>query len=96
MIDFFDKLRFWGDKRSPLLNKFHFYGVVNRLVAIVANLVLPIYFAVTKRAAKNRLVGGGELRTSTTGNYLPNLISEAYSNIASCNRIIAKTERKTG
>lgn len=48
-VDFFDKCRFWGTNRNPLLNKFRIYAAVNLLVCIAANLFLPLYFFLTKR-----------------------------------------------
>ena len=48
LIDFFDKCRFWGEKRNPVLQKLRIYGVVNVGVAAIANVVLPIYFYCTQ------------------------------------------------
>lgn len=55
MIDFFDKLRFWGAKRNKFLSSLYFYQIMNKSSEILANLILPIYFSVTKR--KYTLVG---------------------------------------
>lgn len=55
LIDFFDKCRFWGYGRNPLLQKLRFYGAVNTLVALIANVVLPIYFGLTKNRPCNAL-----------------------------------------
>lgn len=55
VIDFFDKCRFWGGGRNPILQKMRFYGVVNTLVAALANVVLPIYFDLTKQKVCNAL-----------------------------------------
>lgn len=55
LIDYFDNCRFWGCGRNPLLQKVRFYGVVNTLVALLANMVLPVYFGLTKNRACNAL-----------------------------------------
>lgn len=47
-IDFFDRCRYWGTNRNPLLNKLKLYACVNYLVSVVANLFLPLYFFLTK------------------------------------------------
>lgn len=49
-IDFFDKCRYWGTNRNPMLNKIKYYAVVNYLVSIVANLFLPLYFFFTRKS----------------------------------------------
>lgn len=56
MVDFFDKLRFWGVNRNRFLQKIRFYGLWNKMVEIVANIVLPIYFNLTKNNKGNRLL----------------------------------------
>lgn len=48
LIDFFDNCRFWGGKRNGLLQRIKFYGIINRLVDILANIILPIYFSLSK------------------------------------------------
>lgn len=55
MIDFFDKLRFWGGERNALLQRVKFYGVWNTMVANVANVVLPIWMKATASSKKNAL-----------------------------------------
>lgn len=55
LIDFFDKIRYWNDERSSLLNKVKFYSAVNFFATFTANLVLPLYFKLTKNCSKNRL-----------------------------------------
>ncbi|WP_303644519.1 hypothetical protein [Bacteroides caecimuris] len=47
-----DKLRFWGNRRNFILQKIHFYGIWNKTVEIVANIILPVYFAITKNNPK--------------------------------------------
>lgn len=54
-IDFFDKCRYWGTNRNPLLNKLRYYSTVNYIVCLVANLYLPLYFLMTKRNKKYAL-----------------------------------------
>lgn len=54
-IDFFDKCRYWGTDRNPLLNKLRYYSTVNYIVCLVANLYLPLYFLMTKRNKKYAL-----------------------------------------
>lgn len=44
LIDFFDNCRFWGGSRNRLLEKVRFYGLVNQMTSVIANIVLPIYF----------------------------------------------------
>lgn len=48
-VDYFDKCRYWGTNRNPLLNRLKYYAAVNYLVSIVANLFLPLYFSATKK-----------------------------------------------
>lgn len=48
ITDFFDKCRFWGTNRNPFLNRIKFYGVANTMVTVSANLLLPVYFKLTK------------------------------------------------
>lgn len=55
-IDSFDKCRYWGRKRNPILNKLKYYAVVNYLTCIVANVFLPLYFFLTKRKKEYALV----------------------------------------
>lgn len=49
LINFFDNRRYWGEKRNKFLSKIHFYPVVNRIVTVLANIILPIYFKLTKK-----------------------------------------------
>lgn len=61
MIDWFDKKRYWGKNRtSRFLQKCGFYGVSNRLLDTVANVVLPRYFRATQNDETNRLKLGSE------------------------------------
>lgn len=55
IVDFFDHMRFWGNKRNKFLQKIKFYGFVNKLVEIIANAVIPVYFGLTKTNCKYRL-----------------------------------------
>ena len=47
LIDAFDNMRFWGNKRNSFLQRIRLYGILNRLIDITANIVLPIYFKLT-------------------------------------------------
>lgn len=71
LIDFFDGLRYWGGKRNPLLQKIRYYKIVNGLVTIIANKILPAYFSLTANRSKNRLSqsnknGSGRIIVSLT------------------------------
>lgn len=55
LIDFFDNCRFWGNNRNKFLQKIKFYGAWNRIVDFCANIVLPIYFKLTRRNKNNSL-----------------------------------------
>lgn len=48
MIDFFDRIRFWGGKRNLLLERIYFYRFMNRGSQILANLALPVWFLLTR------------------------------------------------
>lgn len=48
LINFFDNRRFWGEKRNKFLSTIYFYPIVNKVIAILANIILPIYFNCTK------------------------------------------------
>ena len=48
LINFFDNRRFWGGKRNKFLQRIYFYRCCNRLVEIIANLILPIYLHLTR------------------------------------------------
>lgn len=48
LIDFFDNIRFWGEKRNRYLSKLRFYPICNRIIDIAANIVLPVYFHFTR------------------------------------------------
>lgn len=52
LIDLFDNCRFWNKNRNPILNKIHFYGLINWLTTITANTILPIYFKLTHASLK--------------------------------------------
>lgn len=56
LIDFFDKCRYWGIDRNPFLNKLKFYSICNYINAVFANLVLPVYFFLTKNNCKYKLI----------------------------------------
>lgn len=55
LVDFFDSCRYWSEKRNPLLNKIKFYSVINVLAARIANIVLPLYFKLTKNNENYKL-----------------------------------------
>ncbi|MDE7160137.1 MAG: hypothetical protein K2O24_04760 [Muribaculaceae bacterium] len=57
MIDFFDKMRSWGGRRNPLLQKLKVYGVWNTFVTWSANTILPMYFKATAGKKENSLKG---------------------------------------
>lgn len=55
LIDFFDNCRFWNNKRNRLLQKVKFYGIINWIVAGIANFILPIYFKATQNKSQYTL-----------------------------------------
>lgn len=55
LINFFDNRRYWGGKRNKFLSKIYFYPIVNKLVTILANIILPVYFNCTKNNPKYSL-----------------------------------------
>ncbi len=55
IIDFLDDCRYWGTSRNKYLDKIYFYQAVNKLTAIVANLILPVYFLLTRTNPKYSL-----------------------------------------
>ena len=57
VVDFFDNCRFWGGKRNVFLEKISFYSVMNYIVNWMANIVLPIYFLLTRKNKKYSLKG---------------------------------------
>lgn len=48
IINFFDNIRFWGGRRNKILQRIYFYPICNRITDFIANIVLPIYFHLTK------------------------------------------------
>lgn len=78
MIDFFDNLRFWGGKRNKLLSALKFYQFANGGSQLLANLILPVYFVLTKK--KYRLIAPkkstGRVIVSLTS--FPARISKVY------------------
>ena len=52
LINFFDNRRFWGGKRNKFLSKIYFYPLCNRITDIAANIILPIYFRLTRNNPK--------------------------------------------
>ncbi|MDR2919734.1 MAG: hypothetical protein LBV72_10275 [Tannerella sp.] len=48
LVDFFDKYRYWRINRNRILQKIYFYQIVNRAIDIIANIILPIYFYLTR------------------------------------------------
>ena len=63
LIDFFDKCRFWGTNRNKFLSKIYFYPIVNNIVSIVANCVLPLYFEITKNNPKYSIFNSDKNKT---------------------------------
>ncbi|MCM1337457.1 MAG: hypothetical protein NC187_02170 [Candidatus Amulumruptor caecigallinarius] len=55
LIDFFDRLRFWQGKRIMILNRLHFYGMINSFVSICANLILSLTFRASHSSERFRL-----------------------------------------
>lgn len=55
LIDAFDNMRFWGNKRNSFLQRIRLYGILNRLIDITANIVLPIYFRLTASSTQYSL-----------------------------------------
>ena len=55
IVDFFDKRRYWGEHRIPFLNRLHYYSIVNYIVTLIANAILPIYFRLTQHNSKYKL-----------------------------------------
>lgn len=47
MVNFFDNLRFWHEKRIKLLDKIKIYSIINYIIYIISNAILPIYFRIT-------------------------------------------------
>lgn len=47
MVNFFDNLRYWHEKRKPLLEKCKFYPAMNHIAYLLANIFLPVYFRIT-------------------------------------------------
>ena len=48
LINFFNDRRFWGGKRNKFLSKIYFYAICNRITDLAANIILPIYFHLTR------------------------------------------------
>lgn len=55
IINFFDNRRYWGGNRNRILSKIHFYSIVNTVVTFIANIILPIYFNITKNNPRHSL-----------------------------------------
>lgn len=49
LINFLDNIRFWGGERNKFLSKIYFHQLCNRITDIAANIVLPIYFHMTRK-----------------------------------------------
>ncbi len=62
LINFFDNCRFWGNKRNSFLQRIRFYGIINYLIDIIANLVLPIYFKLTQNNLKYTIIKNDKIR----------------------------------
>ena len=58
LINFFDNRRFWGGKRNKFLSKIYFYPLCNRITDIAANIILPVYFHLTKKNPAYRIEEG--------------------------------------
>ena len=58
LVDFLDNCRFWDKKWNMFLNKIYFYSIWNYVVNYLANVILPIYFLVTKKNKKYSLNRG--------------------------------------
>lgn len=55
MVNFFNNIRFWGTNRNPILQRLRFYGILNLITDVVANVVIPIYFRLTSGNPQNSL-----------------------------------------
>lgn len=60
LIDFFDNLRYWGEKQNPILKAMMFYRGANLVSQTLANLILPGHFKRTAKRKENRLAPEGE------------------------------------
>ena len=60
LINFFDNRRYWGGKRNKFLSKIYFYPIINTLVTYTANIILPIYFRLTKNNPQYSLQNTGD------------------------------------
>ena len=47
MVDFFDNMRYWGNKRNKFLSFVKYYQIMNRSSQLLADLLLPVYFKLT-------------------------------------------------
>ncbi len=48
-VDVFERCRFWGRNRTnKLFSQLRIYSILNRLIDIIANVLLPIYFKITQ------------------------------------------------
>ena len=56
LVNFFDNRRYWGNKRNKFLSKLYYYPICNKLIEILANIILPIYFYLTKNNSKYSIV----------------------------------------
>lgn len=52
LINLLDNYRFWNNRRNIILQKIKFYGIINWLVAGMANILLPIYFKATQHKSQ--------------------------------------------
>lgn len=60
LINFFDNRRYWGGKRNKFLSKIYFYPIINKLVTILANIILPMYFYMTRKNPQYSLLNGND------------------------------------
>lgn len=59
-IDFFDNLRYWGERQNPILKSLMYYRGANLISQTLANLILPGHFRRTARREEYRLAPDGE------------------------------------
>lgn len=55
LVNFLDNRRYWGNRRNIILSKLYYYSICNKLIEVAANIILPIYFRLTKNNSKYSL-----------------------------------------
>ena len=55
MTDFFDKFYSSITDKNKLLKSVHFYSLLRFSIRIIANILLPIYYVLTRRSKEFRL-----------------------------------------